>query len=77
MQHPDRIVAEKEVKPVGAMTSAERGALVTVCIAVNVSGNSMPPMLVFPRVHYREHFVTNGLKGCIGSANPGVVFLGY
>ena len=45
VQRPDRIVAEKEVKQVGAMTLAERGALVTVCIAVNVSGNSIPPSL--------------------------------
>lgn len=70
VQRPDRIVAEKGVKQVGAMTSAERGTLVTMCLAVNASGNAIPPMLVFPRVNFREHFITNGPTGCCGSANP-------
>ncbi|XP_029640914.1 uncharacterized protein LOC115215757 [Octopus sinensis] len=65
-----RIVAEKGVKQVGAMTSAERGNLVTVCLAVNASGYATPPTLVFSRVHFREYFIANGPTGCCGSANP-------
>ena len=33
----------------GALTSAERGTLVTVEIAANASGNFVPPLLVIPR----------------------------
>ncbi|XP_014677723.1 PREDICTED: uncharacterized protein LOC106817562 isoform X2 [Priapulus caudatus] len=70
LQRPDRIVTEKGVKQVGVLPSAERRTLVTMCLAVNTSGNSIPPMLVFPRVNYREHFVINRPTGSCGSANP-------
>jgi len=32
-----------------AVTSAERGSLVTMAVAVNANGNSIPPFFVFPR----------------------------
>ncbi|XP_041453264.1 uncharacterized protein LOC121406317 [Lytechinus variegatus] len=70
VQQPRKIIAQKGVKQVGAVTSAERGTLVTVCFAVSASGNSIPPMLVFPRVNFREHFIANGPPGFCGSANP-------
>ena len=31
------------------MTSAERGSLVIIAVAVNARGNSVPPFFVFPR----------------------------
>ncbi|XP_025161598.1 uncharacterized protein LOC112590102 isoform X2 [Harpegnathos saltator] len=69
VQRPDRIVAKKETKQVAALTSAERGTLVTVTMAVNAIGNSIPPMFIFPRLRYQEHFVRDGPIGCIGAAN--------
>lgn len=69
VQRPDRIVARKGVKQVGSVTSAERGALVTLALAVSASGNTVPPIFVFPRKNYRIHFVANGPSGCIGTAN--------
>lgn len=44
---PNRIVAGHSIKQVGKVTSAERGTLVTMCCAVNASGNSIPPSLFF------------------------------
>jgi len=38
------------------LTSGERGALVTVEVGVNTSGNSIPPMFVFPCVKFQDHF---------------------
>ena len=70
VQRPDRIIARKGTKQVGSITSAERGSLVTFCLAVNASGNSIPPMFLFPRKNYRSHFVNDGPPGSIGSANP-------
>ncbi|CAH2003296.1 unnamed protein product [Acanthoscelides obtectus] len=35
---------------------------------VGASGNSIPPMFLFPRKNYRDHFVNNGPPGCIGAA---------
>ncbi|KAJ8937365.1 hypothetical protein NQ314_011911 [Rhamnusium bicolor] len=69
VQKPDRIVAKKGMRQVGALTSAERGTLVTVTIAVNAIGNSTPPMFVFPRLRYQDQFVRDGPVGCIGAGN--------
>lgn len=70
VQRPDRIIAKKGIKQVGYVTSGERGTLVTFCFAVSASGNSIPPMFLFPRASYRDWFVNNGPPGSIGSANP-------
>lgn len=51
---PRKIVAEKGTKQVGAIVSAERGTLVTVELAVNALGNTIPPMFVFPRLKYLQ-----------------------
>ncbi|XP_050295152.1 uncharacterized protein LOC126735246 [Anthonomus grandis grandis] len=69
VQKPDRIIANKGVKQVGSVTSAERGALVTIALAVSASENTVPPIFVFPRKNYKSYFVANGPSGCIGTAN--------
>ena len=55
---------------VGALTSSERGQLVTLCCAINAIGQAIPPMFVFPRVHFKEHFIRDGPPGCIGTSYP-------
>lgn len=52
-----------------AITSSERGTLVTMCLAVNALGNTIPPMFVFPRVFYKDHFIRGGPPGCVGTYN--------
>lgn len=49
---PDKVVATKGQKQVGAITSAEWGALVIVCVAVNAARNSIPPLFIFPRKNF-------------------------
>ena len=49
VQKPGKVVATKGVNQVGKMTSAERGATVTVICAMNAIGSHLPPMLIFPR----------------------------
>lgn len=70
VQKPDRVVARRGARQVGSVTSAERGTLVTVAIAVNAIGNAIPPFFVFPRVRYQDHFIRDGPIGSAGSANP-------
>ncbi|XP_046685938.1 uncharacterized protein LOC124371633 [Homalodisca vitripennis] len=70
VQKPVKIIAQKGEKRVGGMTSAERGTNVTMVLAVNAEGNSVPPMFVFPRKFYKDHFVRDGPVGCCGTANP-------
>ncbi len=70
VQKPDRLVARRGFKQVGSLTSGERGTLVTLACAVSATGNSIPPYFIFPRVHFRDHFINNGPPGCKGGANP-------
>ncbi|XP_022160773.1 uncharacterized protein LOC111026903 [Myzus persicae] len=70
VQRPDKIIASKGIKQVGAATSGETGSLVTLVYAVSACRNSVPPLLIFPRKYFKEHFVADGPPGCIGSANP-------
>lgn len=70
VQKPNKVVAKKGFKQVGAITSAERGTLVTLAAAVSAVGNSVPPYFVFPRVHFKEHFIRDGPIGCKGGSNP-------
>ena len=52
VQRPDCIVASKEVKYVGAVTSTERGELATVAVAVSATGTLIPPDFVVPRMRF-------------------------
>ncbi|XP_063731553.1 uncharacterized protein LOC134859146 [Eleginops maclovinus] len=69
VQEPENVVAGRGVRQVGAVTSGERGTLVTVACAGNALGNMIPPMFIFPRVHFKDHFIRDGPPGCIGAAN--------
>jgi len=70
VQKPSKTVGAKGVKQVGGITSAERGTLVTVCAAVSAIGNSMPPMMIFPRKKFKDHFIRDGPQGVFGGAHP-------
>ena len=70
VQKPRQVVASKGAKQVGAMTSAERGQLVTMCAAVSATGNFTPPMLIFPRVRFHDHFIARSPPGTIGVSHP-------
>ena len=67
---PAKVLATTGANQVGAIVSAERGQLVTLCCAVNAVGNSVPPVFIFPRVNYRDNFVNGGPVGCVGTAHP-------
>ena len=69
VQNPKDIVTEIGKKQVGSATSAERGTLVTVVYTINAAGNVLPPMFIFPRKNFRDHFNRGGRPGCIGQAN--------
>ena len=68
VQRPNKIIAQKRIKQVGAITSAERGRLVTVAVAINAQGGHIPPFFVFPLKRYQDHMI---LQGPIGSAGAG------
>ena len=57
------------MKHVGAVTSAKRGILVTMALAVNAVGNSIPAFSEFHRKNARDYFLAYGTEGSAGSAN--------
>jgi hypothetical protein len=63
------LIKKKGIKEVGALTSAERGTLVTIAFAVSATGQNIPPHFIFPRLKFKEHFIHDGPVGCIGTAN--------
>lgn len=69
VHNPSKVIAHKGKKQVGMITSAKRGTLVTLCVAVNAIGNSFPPMFIFPLAKYNDIFVKGGPVGSIGAAN--------
>lgn len=69
VQKPSKIVSTKGTKQVGAVTSAERGTLITLCLAVNAIGNTVPPMFLFPRKRFKPYFMARAPVGSIGEAN--------
>ncbi|XP_063225877.1 uncharacterized protein LOC134532841 [Bacillus rossius redtenbacheri] len=49
---PDKlqnVIAGKGIKQVNQATSGEKGILDTTCCIVNAAGNSLPPVMIFPR----------------------------
>ncbi|XP_053611421.1 uncharacterized protein LOC128675910 [Plodia interpunctella] len=69
VQKPSKIIAQKGIKQVGAVTSAERGRLVTVAVAINAQGGHIPPFFVFPLKRYQDHMIREGPVGCAGAGN--------
>lgn len=69
VQKPKKIIAKKGSKQVGAVTSGERGTLVTMALAVNAIGNYMPPMLIFPRQKVKPFMTQNAPPGSVAAAH--------
>lgn len=70
VQRSAKIVAQKGEKQVGTTTSPERGIIMTNLLAVNAIGNSVPPLLIFSRVQFRDYWLRGAPPGCIGDAIP-------
>lgn len=63
-----KVLAEKSQKQVGQLVSAERGELVTFGGIISASGNTIPPLFIFPRVHFKDHFMAGAPEGSLGVA---------
>lgn len=67
--NPPKVIAERGSKQIGQVTSGERGTLVTTLFFVNAAGGFLPPIIVFPRVNYKDIMLANGPPGGLGLAN--------
>jgi len=58
-----KIIASKERKKVGAVTSAERDETITVEICMSAAGFFMSPLFVLPRQRHNLEFMRNAPPG--------------
>ncbi|KAG5892454.1 hypothetical protein JTB14_009862 [Gonioctena quinquepunctata] len=63
-----KVLSEKKQRQAGQLVSAERGKLVMFCGIITATGNSVPPIYIFPRVHYKDHFQKGAPEGSLGLA---------
>lgn len=70
VQKPKAVIAQRGIRHLGGVTSAERGILVTLALAVSAGGFCMPPLYIFPRVNFQDHFLVGAGRGADGAANP-------
>ena len=54
----------------GRITSAEPGENVTLCACINAIGHALPPVYIFPRVHFKEHMLKGASYGSFGLSAP-------
>lgn len=70
VQKSGKVLAARGQKQVSKVTSAEKGTLVTTCYIVNAMGHALPPVMIFPRVHFKQHMIAGAPTGTLGLANP-------
>ena len=65
VQASGKVIASIGIKQDGHITSAERYVLVTMCACINAIG--IPPIFIFPRVHFQEHVLNGAPRGSVGA----------
>lgn len=68
-KHP-QVLALKGKRQVGAITSAERGSLITAVTCMSASGIFVPPLFVFPRKNQNALFMKNAPPGSVATFHP-------
>ena len=61
------VVAATGTKSMGSIISGERREFATVVYVVCAAGYALAPLLISPRVSFRDRFIDVGPPGCIGA----------
>ena len=69
VQNSPNVVASKGAKQIGSMTLQERGELVTAVYTIRADGYTLPPMLLYPIVNYRDYLIHGSPPRTIGAAS--------
>lgn len=64
-----KVISIRGVKKVGIMSSAERGTMISMALAVNAEGNSIPPYFLFPTKKMQGWYMDDASPGAVGYAN--------
>ncbi|KAJ8945485.1 hypothetical protein NQ314_009238 [Rhamnusium bicolor] len=68
VQMTHKVLATKGVRQVSQNTSAEKGTLVSTCCIISSQGINYPPVMVFPRINFKNVMTTNAYPGTLGLA---------
>jgi hypothetical protein len=58
------------MKQVSKCTSAEKGTTVTTCCIISANGNTVSLVMVFLRVHFKQHMIKGAPPAIMGLAMP-------
>lgn len=61
-----KIIAPCGSKQVAQISSGERGTLVTMLNFISAIGNTVPPVFIFPRVHFKAYMLHGAPTGSLG-----------
>ncbi|XP_072398329.1 uncharacterized protein [Diabrotica undecimpunctata] len=67
---PKVIIGLKGKRQIAALTSGERGALITIVACMNATGSFVPPLVIFPRKNMSEKLKKGALSGTIFAVHP-------
>lgn len=65
-----KVLAPKNQKQVGKLTSAERGKNVTVLFAMSAGGQFIPPFFIFPRQRMNDRLMINSPNESVAEVQP-------
>lgn len=64
------VIGRKGKRQIAALTSAERGSLVTLIVCMSAGGQYVPPMLIFPRKNRNDQLMRGAPPGSIYAVHP-------
>lgn len=64
-----KVIGKKGKRQIGAMTSAERGSLITVISCMSAAGNFVPPYFIFPRKNHNVQLMKDAPPGSQSSCH--------
>ena len=71
VQHKhSKVLAMKGKKQVTALTSSERGNLITIVTCMNAAGTYVPPLIVFLRKNMKEELMDGAPAGSVSACHP-------
>ncbi|KAJ8938360.1 hypothetical protein NQ314_011524 [Rhamnusium bicolor] len=65
-----QVIGRKGKRQIAAITSAERGSLVTFIASMSAGGQFIPPMLIFPRMNRNDQLIRGARPGSIYAVHP-------
>lgn len=64
------VIGLRGKRQVGSLTSAERGALITIVVCMSAGGDYVPPMVIFPRKYMNAQLQKGAPPGAVFHVQP-------